>query len=30
MSNFIYGVVTTLAVEFIALILFCIFGGTKK
>lgn len=30
MSVFWYGVATTLAAEFIALILICIFGGKKK
>ena len=30
MLNFIFGAATAIAVEFIAIILFCIFGGTKK
>ena len=30
MNDFIFGAVTVLAVEFISIILICIFGGTKK
>ena len=30
MGNFIFGVVSVLAIEFISIILICIFGGTKK
>jgi hypothetical protein len=29
MSDFIFGAVTVLAVEFISLIIFCIIGGKK-
>ena len=30
MSNFLFGAVTVLAAEFLALILFSIFGGNRK
>lgn len=30
MADFIFGATTVIAVEFIAFILFCIFGGKRK
>lgn len=30
MFDFVFGAFTVLAVEFISLILFCIFGGKRK
>ena len=30
MDNFLFGATAVLAVEFISIILICIFGGTRK